>query len=1687
MRRFLLLTILVASFFTSKSQNLSYTCPRDTVLGCNSACFALTARFPDPRALGTDYTFKEVTPISVCRPYVPPDVPGPSTNLVIDDRYSTVIPIGFNFPFYGTTYTSLVASTNGYLSFDISLATLFAAWQLDGGNVPSVDYDGALIMGPWHDLDPSVSTSPTQQIKYNLVGTAPTRKWVLSFYKVPQFQCNALIENTHQIVLHESTGVIEVFIFDKEVCAGWNSGKSMVGLQDITKTKGIFPPGRGADDPSWGTIGMDEVWRFIPTGGAPLYRSVELLDGTGAVVAVGDTTRIDANTFETTFPNVCPPAGASIYVVKTTYAKLDDLTSTIYSLDTINVTRQAALPVSATMTPTTCGGNTGTVTVTIGGGGTPPYQYSIDGGPLQASNVFTGVSGGLHTVYAEDATGCNNTFDITVTSISALPATIVKTNASCPGVNNGTITVTPTAGVAPFQYSIDGGPSQASNVFSNLGPGTYAISFTDANSCTSAPISVTITAGAALTSTAVTIGSACPGADNGSTTITPTSGTAPYTYSIDGGPNQASNIFTGLTPGNHTVSFTDANGCSGTRTVFISTGAGITSTQTNTPTSCPGVDNGTVTITPTNGTAPYTYSADGGPFQASNTLTGLTPTLHTITIQDANSCTGTIVVAITTGAGISGSATSTASSCPGATNGTITVTPSSGTAPYTYSLDGGAFQASNVFNAVTSGPHTIAFQDANGCTGTTAANVATGAGIAGTAASTAAACPGASNGTITVTPTTGVAPYTYSLDGGAFQASNIFNAVASGPHTVTIRDVNGCTGTAATNVGAGVAITGGASSTATSCPAVNNGTVTVTPATGTAPYTYSIDGGAFQAGNTFNGLAAGSHTATFQDINGCIGTATVTVAAGSNLTGTVSSTATSCPTVSNGTVTVTPTSGSAPYTFSSDGGATFQPSNIFSGLAPGPHLIIIRDALGCTGNVNTTVAQGIAITGTATATGTSCPGVDNGTVTVTPTTGTAPYTYSIDGGAFQAGNVFTGLAAGSHTATFQDAVGCPGTATVTVTAGTGLTSTQLVIGTSCPGVNNGSITVTPTSGTIPYQYSIDGGASQASNIFNGLTSGSHTIIITDALGCTGTVIRTVPGGVNLVSTVALSNPPCSNINDGSITITPTSGVAPYQYSLNGGPAQAGNSFTGLSAGIPYTITFTDAIGCVGTKLATLTTNTPITTTVTKTMPLCNGNANGSIRLTPSGGVPAYEYSIDGGATYQANNTFTALIAGTYTFRIRDNAGCIKDTTVTLAEPPVLTASTLSTVGTCNGNDGLITITAAGGTAAYQYSIDNGVTYQASNTFVVSGGPYPNIRVKDANGCIANTSAIVTLIDNMIPLALGPDSTICVGSSVTFQPQTGPETNIFSWTSEDITIPIPVGTIDSDTIKNATVTPTDTFSYVLTAHWGVCFRKDTIVINVLHKPIANAGLDSAICFDQTVAILQGSASNVSGPVLYSWSPTTGVQNPDTSYTFITLDTTTEFTLTVSDDYGCGFVVTDKVLMGVQPPVPAFAGNDTIGIRLQPHQLLGSGGTGYEWTPTYPFGASSPFIANPLAILDHNQQFVVKVTDFAGCIGYDTVFVQVYDGPGYYVPNAFSPNGDGLNDVFRAIPVGITRTDWFRVFNRYGEMIFETNQWLKGWDGTFKGKKQPVGNYVWILKGINKYGRVVEMKGTVLIVQ
>lgn len=788
-------------------------------------------------------------------------------------------------------------------------------------------------------------------------------------------------------------------------------------------------------------------------------------------------------------------------------------------------------------------------------------------------------------------------------------------------------------------------------------------------------------------------------------------------------------------------------------------------------------------------------------------------------------------------------------------------------------------------------------------------------------------------------------------------------------------------------------------------------------------------------------------------------------------------------------VNLDPTSAPGTYTYTLNPGNISNTTGVFSNLAPGTYTITIVGPGNCPGTVTATVSETNPVPATATPTAPNCAGVNDGSITVSPSVA-GTYTYVLNpGNISQSSPVFNNLAPGNYNVTFTSTAGCNGSVSgIILPDPVPLAATAVSTPTSCPQVSNGTITVTPSSGGGPFTYTLNpGNISQSGNVFTGLAAGNYTVTFSSPSGCQGAVSGNivVDPGPPLTAATSQVDLRCSYTNDGTLTVTPNSGMSPYSFTLNpGNVTQAGalnTTFTGLSANTMYTVAFSDAAGCQGTATATLTSNPELKVAQNnKAMPLCNGESTGSIDVSASGGVANYEYSSDGGTNFQGTGLFTNLPAGTYNIRIRDNVGCIKDTVIDLAEPTKLLASAANTKpATCGGNDGEITIMGQGGTPPYFYSV-NGGAFVGNNIYVAPiVGPYPDIKVRDANGCVAQTSTNVVYINNLVA-NIGADTSICEGDTLKLFPQVTGNANIYRW--------VPGLRVLDVNVKDAIVFPIDTTVYKLIIQQGPCSAEDEIQVNVKWKPRALAGGDTTICFNDQ-AVMDGGVVHNSGNVLYNWVPIRNLGNADTSYTIFTptIDTTGTFiyTLHVKDDYGCGFEVTDQKKITVKPAVPAFAGKDTIGVKGLPHKLLGSGGVYYEWSPPAPL--SNPFVAQPYATIYDDTRFYMKTTDEIGCVGYDTVLVKIYEGPTYYIPNAFSPNGDGLNDVFRAVPVGIATTEYFRVYDRWGELVFSTKEFLKGWDGTYRGKKVPLGVYVWMVKGIDREGKTVEMKGTVTVIQ
>ena len=463
MRKFQWLTFMLFSAvaYQAKAQtNFVFSCTKDDTASCTSSCITVKAKIPNVHAQTTDYVINPLTsaPNSCFNPAVAADAPGNPTSLTIDDRYSDLIDIPFSFRFYDdpTPYTQLLVSTNGFICFDPAKATASSHYGiLNGGgflsatsgtpeDLPSTLYHRAIIFGPYHDIDPSAGTSPDLQIKYDILGTAPHRRFVVSFYKVPLFEtfgsnCNSLIENTHQIVLYEGINVIEVYINSVQQCTDWNEGRAMVGIQNYNQDKGLMAPGRAASDAPWGTPNMNEVWRFVPSGGPSLFRTVELYDASGNLVATGDTSASTNGDLEVSFQDVCSQSGNNLYVVKSKYENSEVPGTYVYGTDTLNIFVPDPLAIaSASATNVDAyGASTGSITISATGTGT--YQYSIDGGAAQSNGNFTGLAAGDHHIIISEVSGEHCPVDTTINLTQPPPPPCVKVrNAFSPngdGVN----------------------------------------------------------------------------------------------------------------------------------------------------------------------------------------------------------------------------------------------------------------------------------------------------------------------------------------------------------------------------------------------------------------------------------------------------------------------------------------------------------------------------------------------------------------------------------------------------------------------------------------------------------------------------------------------------------------------------------------------------------------------------------------------------------------------------------------------------------------------------------------------------------------------------------------------------------------------------------------------------------------------------------------------------------------------------------------------------------------------------------------------------------------------------------------------------------------------------------------------------------------------------------------------------
>jgi len=1126
------------------------------------------------------------------------------------------------------------------------------------------------------------------------------------------------------------------------------------------------------------------------------------------------------------------------------------------------------------------GASTGNIYISVTGGvGSYTYNWTSGGSTVATTQDLTNVPAGTYTGTVTDSLGCSVSATVTLTEPAALALAETINDVSCFGFSDGEIAVVASGGVAPYSFLWAGG--QTTGTITGLTPGSYTVTVTDANGCDivdtynvtqpAAPLS----AGSLI----VTDVYGCYGDQTGAIDLQIVGGTAPYSYLWSNG--ATTQDISNLSAGGYQVTVNDANGCVYTVGVLVEQPDLLVATISNvTNVACNGGTNASIDLVVTGGTTgstPYQYNWSNG----ANTqdISGVGAGTYYVTVTDVNGCTAIDSVTITQPAVLDVTIDNIDNvTCFGTATGGVDATITGGTAPYTISWTGNITASTEDLNGVPAGTYVITVTDACGDVVTQTVTITEpAAGLTASIATTNINCFGAANGVADLTVSGGTAPYSFLWNTGA--VTEDLTAVAAGTYTVVITDANGCTTSATATVSqpsapVSVSIMG----TDVACQGDANGSADAMVTGGTAPYTFMWSNMATT--EDISGLAAGTYTLTVTDANGCTANGSVVIdepAVALTISNTVVTDAT-CNGGMDGMIDITVAGGVAPYTYSWNTGATTQD---LSGVAAGNYTVVVTDANGCSvTSTSITVAEPAAIAVSASVTDVNCFGGNTGAIDITVTGGQMPYTFSWSNG--DVSEDITGLTAGSYTGVVTDANGCSVSATVVVgQPAAALAVTGVVSNISCFGSTDGAVDITVTGGTAPYTYSWSNGA--ATEDVSGLASGSATVVVTDANGCSTSASFTItqPASALGVSNVTITDVLCNGGNTGAIDITVTGGTAPYTFSWSNGAGS--EDLTNLSAG-SYVGTITDANGCqfvspalvVDEPVSALALSGAVVTDVS-----CNGGNDGAVDITVTGGTPPYTFSWNNGSITE---DLTNVPAGIYTGTITDANGCSIVGSVTVTQPTAIATSVSVTNIDCFGSStGVVDLTVTGGTAPYTYSWSNGDATQDLNG--VAAGTY-NVIITDAAGCTVNATATVTQAPALAANIIANDVNCFGGStgSAVANVNGGTPPYTYAWSSGQNT-----QNVSGLSAGNVSVTITDA---------NGCTTTSTAVISEPAQLVVDA--QSVTNSGQATAVVTGGTA----PYSYFWN-TTPAQLTQTA---IGLASGT-YTVQVTDANGC--TATDTV--------------------------------------------------------------------------------------------------------------------------------------------------------------------------------
>lgn len=1007
--------------------------------------------------------------------------------------------------------------------------------------------------------------------------------------------------------------------------------------------------------------------------------------------------------------------------------------------------------------------------------------------------------------------------------------------------------------------------------------------------------------------------------------------------------------------------------------------------------------------------------------------------------------------------------------CNGESDGALTVTPFFGEPPYNYVWTP-SVSTDSTASSLSVGTYRVDVTDNNSDVDFVTTDITEPSLITVDKVITDVKCFNGNDGEIDVTPLGSNAPYTYfwsTTDGSGVTATDEDQTgLTPGTYDVTVTDSTGCTADSSFVVGEPTQIQTTMSGTDVSGAGAGDGEARVDVTGGTPNYIYywydddstytAWDSTMVYTKDTISGLDGDVYKVVVTDANGCKATDQVTINEPGVLIVTVTQTNVSCYNGNDGTITVTPSGGVTPYTYEWFHDAILTDS-IATGLSAGNYWARTEDNNGIFDTAWVTLLQPPELIASIDSVkDVSCNGGSDGFMDMNVTGGTLPYSYSWTGpGGFTSNSEdISNLFPGSYSVVVTDAKGCQDTDNDAVNEPGEILISPNVTNVSCNGFTNGAIDLTVSGGTAPYTFLWSNSLTSEDIAF--LPAGTYSVTVTDSLGCqkfSGNITVSEPVVIS-IQTINTSDPLCFGGSNGSINVTGTGGTGTLTYCLM--PDSTCNitgAFSSLSA-YDYDIRIIDDNNCTKTFDIPLSDPPEISITASIQDVSCNGGSDGAIIPTASGGTPTHTYQWWKGTTFiSSDQILTGQFAGDYTLKVFDANSCEKDSTFTISEPAVLTATVNSTNVTCNGgNDAKITITSpTGGSGSYEYTIDGGTTCQANGNFGSLTAATYNVQIRDASA----TGCVITLDGTLVisePAALSIDSEAT--TDITCKGLTdGTVTITASGGAGNLQYSIDGGITYIDNEGNFTGQSAGDYD-VMVKDANDC-EKAGSTITIIEPDQITIDLEEStdiICYgdaDGTITI------TATGVLTYTLNPGAIQTNSTGAFTGLSSGT---FTVDVDDANSCGPVTSGNIII-IEPDSLYI---DTLLLNTDGSITIKAMGgiKPYE----YSIDGGTTFLSDSVFSDISTAQITVVVKDANGCTatGQFTVIIEIE------IYDAFTPNADGINDLWNIHGLNIMYPNCIvKVYSTWGTLVFSSNSYPEPWDGTRNGTELPAGTYIYVI--------------------